>query len=236
MEKIEEIILKHLNPVENYIYGFADLNGLLDKKFEGFNWGISIARKLDTSIVDTIINGPTKEYYSHYRQINVELELLTNAIKCDLEKSNIESLDIEPTVTTSDLDSKYSLMLRTDVSHKMVATRAGLGWIGKTDLFISKKAGPRLRLVSMLIKTPVFPRSKPIDKSRCGTCNLCVEICPAKAANGLLWDINVKREDFFDPWKCRKQCSEFGRIKLGLDVRICGMCIAACPIGRDLLN
>lgn len=236
MDKIEEILLKHLNPIDNYIYGFADLTGLLDKKFEGFNWGISIGRKLDRSIVDKIINGPTKEYYSHYRQINIDLELLTKAITCELKTNNIESLDIEPTVTTSDLDSKYSIMLKTDISHKMVATRAGLGWIGKTDLFISKKAGPRIRLVSMLIKTPVSAQSKPINKSRCGTCNLCVEICPAKAANGLLWDINVKREDFFDPWKCRKQCSEFGRIKLGLDVRVCGMCIAACPIGLNPLN
>jgi epoxyqueuosine reductase len=232
MENIEEILVKHLKPAENYIYGFADLTGLLDKKFEGFNWGISIGRKLDKSIVDPIINGPTNEYYSHYRLINIELELLTKAISCDLNANNIESLDIEPTVTTSDLDSKYSIMLKTDISHKMVATRAGLGWIGKTDLFISKKAGPRLRLVSILIKTPVIPRSEPINKSRCCNCNICVDICPAKAANGLLWDINVKREDFFDPWKCRKQCSELGRTKLGTDARVCGMCVAACLIGR----
>jgi epoxyqueuosine reductase QueG len=72
---------------------------------------------------------------------------------------------------------------------------------------------------------------KPVVKSRCGKCNICVEICPARAANGLLWDINVKREDFFDPWKCRKQCAEFGRVRLGRDVRICGICVAACPIG-----
>jgi epoxyqueuosine reductase len=236
MEKIEEILSKHLSPIENYIYGFADLNGLLDKKFDGFNWGISIGRKLDNSIVDPIINGPTKEYYSHYRQINVELELLTRAISIDLNANNIESLDIEPTVSTSDLDSKYSAMLRTDISHKMVGTRAGLGWIGKTDLFISKAVGPRLRLVSILIKTPVIAKSKPIDKSRCGTCSMCVDICPAKAANGLLWDINVKREDFFDPWKCRKQCAEFGRTRLGMDARVCGMCVAACPVGKNPLS
>jgi epoxyqueuosine reductase QueG len=118
----------------------------------------------------------------------------------------------------------------------MVATRAGLGWIGKTDLFISKKIGPRLRLVSILVKSALIAKSKPVDKSRCGTCNLCVEICPAKAANGLFWNINVKREDFFDPWKCRKQCAEFGKTKLGLDVRICGMCVAVCPVGQKKKN
>jgi epoxyqueuosine reductase QueG len=114
----------------------------------------------------------------------------------------------------------------------MVATRAGLGWIGKTDLFISKKFGPRLRLVSILLSTPVKPKSKPVEKNRCGKCNLCVDICPANAANGKLWDITVEREEFFDPWKCRKQCAEFGSSRLGLDVRICGMCVSICPIGK----
>ena len=231
MDQIEEILKNHLKPEEKYIYGFADLNGLLDKKFEGFNYGISIGRKLDDSIVSPIINGPTKEYYSHYRQINKDLELTTTQISKDLNNNGIESINIEPTVTTSDLDSKYSVLLRTDLSHKMVATRAGLGWIGKTDLFISKKLGPRLRLVSILIKAPVIPKSKPIVKSRCGDCNICVNICPANAANGLLWDITVKREDFFDAWKCRKQCTEFGRIRLGIDARVCGICIASCPVG-----
>jgi epoxyqueuosine reductase QueG len=92
--------------------------------------------------------------------------------------------------------------------------------------------GPRLRLVSILLKTPVKAKTKPIDKSRCGTCNICVEICPVKAASGKLWDTTVEREEFFDPWKCRTQCAEFGRVKLGLNARICGMCVAVCPIGQ----
>ena len=233
---IEKIIKTHLLPEEYYIFGFADLTGLLDKKFEGFNFGISIGRILDYTIVDKIIDGPTKEYYLHYRQVNEELEQLTIEISKDLNANGIESINIEPTISTSDLDSKYSVMLRTDVSHKMVATRAGLGWIGKTDLFISKYNGPRLRLVSILLKTPVIPKSKPVDKSRCGTCNICVDICPAKAANGKLWETTVKREEFFDPWKCRKQCADFGRLRLGMDARVCGMCVAACPIGLKNMN
>jgi epoxyqueuosine reductase QueG len=115
----------------------------------------------------------------------------------------------------------------------MVATRAGLGWIGKTDLFISKEFGPRLRLVSILLKTPVKSESNPVNISRCGYCNICVDICPAKAANGKLWDITVDREEFFDPWKCRNQCVEFGITRLGIDARICGICVAVCPVGRE---
>jgi len=227
---IDDILKEHLLPAENYIFGFADLTGLLLNKFDGFNYGISIGCKLDYEIVDKVINGPTPEYYSHYRQINNNISLLTKRISDDLNKNDIETLNIGPTVSTSELDSVYSKTLRTDLSHKMVATRAGLGWIGKTDLFISREFGPRLRLVSILLKTPVKPKLKPLDMSRCGNCSICVDICPAKAANGKLWDITVDREEFYDPWKCRNQCAEFGKDRIGMDVRICGICVAACPI------
>jgi epoxyqueuosine reductase len=231
---IDKIVKRHLIPAENHIYGFSDLTGLLEEKFIGFNYGISIGRKLDYSIVDKVIDGPTLEYYSHYRQINEELSLLTKRISEDLNKNEIETLNIDPTVSTSELDTTYFKTLRTDLSHKMVATRAGLGWIGKTDLFISGEFGPRLRLVSILLKTPVKPGSKPVDVSRCGRCNICVDICPAKAANGKRWDITVDREEFFDPWKCRNQCAEFGRLRFGIDARICGICVAACPVGQKV--
>lgn len=229
---IEEILQSYLRPEEQYIYGFAELTGLLPPKFEGFNFGISIGRRLNDHIVDSILHGPTQEYYSHYRQINTDLEQLTAVISKDLINNGINSIRIEPTVNTSELDSTYSKTLRTDLSHKLVATRSGLGWIGKTDLFVSNKFGPRLRLVSILINSPVKPQSKPVERSRCGKCNLCADVCPAQAANGKLWDISVEREEFFDPFKCRKQCAEFGRSRLGLDVRICGMCIAVCPVGK----
>ncbi len=229
---IDNIIQNQLLASENFIYGYADLTGLLDEKFAGFNYGISIGVRLDTEIVDLIINGPTPEYFSHYRQANNDLALLTRNITEELSQNHIESLAITPTVSTSDLDTIYFEALRTDLSHKMVATRAGLGWIGKTDLFISKEYGPRLRLVSVLLKTPVESKTKPIDVSRCGKCRICVDICPAKAATGKLWNIKIDRNEFFDPWKCRNQCAEFGKIRLGQDARVCGICVSACPVGK----
>jgi epoxyqueuosine reductase QueG len=232
IDVIGNIISKYLLPSEDYIFGFADLTGLLHKKFEGFNFGISIGLRLDSIIVDKIINGPTPEYFLHYKKANDHLALLSERICMELNNNEIETFNISPTVSTSDLDTVYFKSLRTDVSHKMVATRAGLGWIGKTDLFISREFGPRLRLVSILLKSPVKSKSSPINISRCGKCNICVEICPAKAANGKLWDITVEREEFFDPFKCREQCAGFGRSLPGLDARICGICVAACPIGQ----
>jgi epoxyqueuosine reductase QueG len=142
---------------------------------------------------------------------------------------------ILPTIRISSTEfDQYLPTLRYELSHKMVATRAGLGWIGKTDLFISKEFGARLRLASILIDAEVSPEPNPINKSRCSKCNICVERCPANAATGQLWDINTDRDIFFDAFKCREKCSEFGRTHLKIDRRICGICIAVCPIGRKV--
>ena len=70
---ISEIVKNSLISLDNYIYGTADLNGLINKKFSKFQYGISIGKRLDDKIIDDIIDGPTIEYYNYYNQINSEL-------------------------------------------------------------------------------------------------------------------------------------------------------------------
>lgn len=231
--KVSEIIKSYLVPSANYIYGFADLTGLLPSKFKAYSHGISIGRRLDNSIVDGIKHAPTLEYLNHYSEINKELLNVCERISFELEAEGILAFPVRPTVTTDpgELDTAMP-DLRYEISHKMVATRAGLGWIGKTDLFISKKFGARLRLSSILVDEGLVSDSKPIDKSRCGKCRICADKCPAGAANGKLWDIRTDRDVFFDAFKCREQCSKFGRSLLKIDRRICGICVAVCPIGQ----
>ena len=232
---IEQIIENRLVPYQNYIYGFANLNGLLGNEYKEYPYGISIGRRLDNNIVDSIKNGPTLEYFNHYQDVNRELNNLSGIICNDLRQVKIKCVSIVPTLSLSGDEFKpYLNTLRYKVSHKMIATRAGLGWIGKTDLFISKDIGARLRLVSILIDRPVKTAGKTIDKSRCGKCDLCVKKCPAQAANGTLWDINTDRNMFFDAHKCWRKCGEFGESLLNKDSRICGICVSVCPIGTKI--
>jgi epoxyqueuosine reductase QueG len=228
---VQQKIEKHLIPADEFIYGFADLKNIIDSSFGDFTYGISIGKRLDNGIVNGIMSGPTKAYYLHYREINEELACLTEEISKELKENGIDTIRLDPTVTTSELDTVYADNLTVPVSHKMVATRAGLGWIGKSDLFISKAFGPRIRLVSILTNTPLENDTEPIEKSRCGSCKICMDRCPADAINGKLWNIAVKREEFFDPFKCRAKCKEFGEKYLGMDVRVCGICVAVCPFG-----
>jgi epoxyqueuosine reductase len=231
---IEEILKTYLIPAEQYIYGFADLRELIPDTFGDLEYAISIGRKLDDRIIDPVKDGPDLEYYTHYKEINKELSDLALRVCQDLRSNGIKCMKTEPTVSTLEIDTTYRDTLRTELSHKMAATRAGLGWIGKTDLFISRKFGPRVRLVTILLSTPVKSKLTPIDKSLCGKCDICVIKCPARAANGILWDIRTDRDEFFDAQKCRDKCTETGRVALKMDIRICGICVAVCPIGRSL--
>ncbi len=230
---IKNIIKRNLIPIQKYIFGFADLRGLIDKKFADYQFGISIGKKLEDSIVDDLENGPTIEYFNHYRRINTELAELTQRIQSDLLRVGMESMILPPTISFKVKGyEKYLEKLTYDLSHKMVATRAGLGWIGKTDLFISETFGPRLRLVSILLKQDPGINSTPVEESKCGKCNICVVKCPAKAANGKLWNTNVYRDEFFNAYKCREKCAELTRQRLNVDERICGLCVCVCPLGN----
>jgi epoxyqueuosine reductase len=234
---ITEILRKHLVPSEDFIFGFACLEGLLEPEFSQFPYGISIGRRLKDSIAGSIGDGPTMEYYQHYRQLNRELSSLTDSICEELRTKGIGCINVSPTVALDSEEFKpYLETLRYKFSHKMVATRAGLGWIGKTDLFISESFGPRLRLASILTNHPLPLSMPPFVKSRCGDCNVCVLKCPAGASNGKSWDIHTDRDLFFDAHKCREQCGKFGMELFNKDIRICGICVSVCPLGQVLEN
>ena len=231
---LHQILQKHLIPSGEYIYGFASMKGLLHEKYDGYFFGISIGRKLDDNIINGIKDAPTLEYYHHYEEINRQLQAVSENISIDLQEAGIGAVAIKPTISpNSGAFDIFQKTLRYEISHKMVATRAGLGWIGKTDLFISPVFGARLRLTSILVDKEIKPELKPVDKSKCGNCTVCVEKCPAKAATGQRWDINTDRDLFFNAFKCREKCGELCRIYLKIDQRICGICVAVCPIGRN---
>ena len=230
---IKNIIEKHLVPSHEYVYGFADLRGLLPEKYSGYEYGMSIGKKLDDTVIDKLANGPTLEYYKHYNDVNRDLANLTANISTDLSKNDIHSLPVVPTISVGSKEyARYMKSLSYDISHKMVATRAGLGWIGKTDLLISYAVGPRLRLVTILLNKDPGCFEVPVGQSKCGDCNICVSKCPAHAANGLLWDINTHRDQFFDAFKCREKCGELAKYLLDVDERICGLCVSVCPKGK----
>lgn len=113
-------------------------------------------------------------------------------------------------------------------SFKYAAVNAGLGWIGKNDVLITEKYGPRVSLSAVLVDYP-FETGRKITESRCASCNRCVDICPHKALKGLNWDINALRNNLIDYHLCNQKRSAY--IEKHGRKNACGLCMVVCPFG-----
>lgn len=232
--KIDEIVRGNLLDDREYVVGYADLRSLLAGPYAKYMSGIVIGQRLDDTIIDTIENGPNQAYYELYNTVNRELAELSTQISRAIKDMGIIARPVAPTITDADRTESFSRKLKLDLSHKMVATRAGLGWIGKSALLITRRFGPRVRLVSVLIDLPINGSQEPVLKSECGSCDLCVSGCPARALSGKNWDISLRREEILDAFRCREKCRELGESNVGKGVRLCGICVSLCPVGKGI--
>jgi epoxyqueuosine reductase QueG len=126
--------------------------------------------------------------------------------------------------------------LRAPYQHKTTAILAGLGWIGKLDVFVTEQYGSGLRLASVL--TNLLPEKediKPLIESKCDDCTSCADACPADASKRINWKAGMRREELVDIRACNKSITE--RIgKLGINRSICGICLVSCPWTRRYIN
>jgi len=153
-----------------------------------------------------------------------ESELLLEQIENTLQSQGI-CFWIPPTAQENETELKALF------SFKFAAVNSGMGWIGKNDVLVTKKYGPRVHLSVVLIDE-TFEYGHSIVKSECNqACTACVDACPCKALTNRLWSIDSKRGDIIDYDKCNKMRSAFFD-KLGRK-NACGLCMAACPIGRQ---
>jgi epoxyqueuosine reductase QueG len=211
------------------LVGFADLSSLPAEQRAGFSYGISIAAALDPAIINGIGNGPTKEYYDEYYRLNRLLDSLDIKTSEIIKEHGYHSLP----QTRANVSIDYS-NLSTVLPHKTVATRAGLGWIGKCALLVTEKYGSAVRISSVLTDAPLAV-DQPIDRSDCGACSNCVRNCPAAALSGELWSAGVEREALYNASACRMKAIErTWRVSPG--ETHCGLCILVCPKTRSYIK
>lgn len=230
MSTLSEQLRTELSELGVSLVGYADLRDLPADQRNGFDYGVSLAVALEPAIINGIGNGPTREYYEEFCRLNRLLDHL--ALKA-AEIINGYGFAAWPQ-TRANIGPYYNYKLHaTLLPHKTVATRAGLGWIGKCALLVSERYGSAVRITSVLTDAPLEV-SKPVNKSNCGTCDNCVRNCPAEAPSGNLWSAGMKRETFFDYLACRNKTIE-RTWKVMPGQTICGLCILVCPQTRKYL-
>ena len=113
--------------------------------------------------------------------------------------------------------------------HKTAAVLSGLGFIGRSGLFLSREYGSKVRLATVLTDFPLA-NDRPVILDGCGDCTVCRDACPAGAISGSDCRYDGSRGDLFDAEKCSRYMKDrFQQIGRG---SVCGICIRVCPRNR----
>lgn len=207
--------------------GFADLTGVVPQRYAHLPFGVSLVWKLCDGVVDEIatLGRPSFTYFQQYRAINAALDQMTLRLATKIEREGYRALPIGASQSVHDAGSFSGAF-----QHKTVAVRAGLGWIGKSALFVSEEFGPRVRLATILTDMPLPVPEILQTESRCGECRICTEACPAKAITGDVYRSGAPRESIFDAKACSEHMKNaYASIGRGA---VCGICMAVCPYGK----
>ncbi len=210
---------KHLTAQGASLVGFADFQGLTEGELAQ---GIGVALRMPEDVIASLAEGPSPAYLEAYGSANAKLDALVESGAQWLRDRGYAAH--AQTVRAVQEFGVY----QTAMPHKTVATRSGLGWIGRSALLVNPIYGSAIRLSSILTDAPVAC-AEPILTSRCGDCNACVKACPAGAITGEPWSPGIPREALYDALTCRAYARALAAQRIGKEVTLCGRCIQACP-------
>ncbi len=210
--------------------GIADLHDIAPEVRDGLPVGISIAVALASDIIAGIKEGPNLQYYNEYKRANNLLDTLGRYAVSFLQKKGQKARWFAATNTGINWET-----LSTNLPHKTIATRAGLGWIGKSALLVTREFGSAIRLTTVLTDAEL-PVGEPVDISRCGDCSDCIDACPGQAISGKDWSAGISRHSIYDAFACIDTARKFEKTRKGVHDNICGICIAACPLTRKYIE
>ncbi|RJE46565.1 MULTISPECIES: 4Fe-4S double cluster binding domain-containing protein [unclassified Dehalobacter] len=211
------------------IVGFADLSSLPKDQTKGLSYGILIGVSVNPEILLSINDGPTLESYEEYKRLN---RLLDELDEYTAEILRSKGFSAVPKIKGSVI--KDNQTQRTELPHKTIATRAGVGWIGKCALLVTEEYGSGIRISSVLTDA-ILETGTPITDSKCGNCLECKNACPAGAISGESWNVNIDRDKFYNAINCRNTARERCN-KIGINETMCGLCIVKCPWTKGYLR
>ena len=203
-------LIQILNQEGCNIVGFADLRDLPEEPRKGLGVGIIMATTYTPQAVWDKLDDTQKQLVRDNEENGSPLERYKKAAKAFLKEKGYKRNTTYPTM---------------EITYKMLATIAGIGWIGRCALLVSSAQGPAVRFTAVLTNAP-FECGTPITASQCPTdCTACADACPANAVTGGLWARGIHRDEFFKVEACKKMRSKCD-----------GVCVASCPFTRNGLG
>ena len=201
------------------IIGFCALDSAPIADMPTLTYAVSIGVKLSDAILKTIDSAPSFAYFQHYRTANALLDTIAFRLSRKIEQLGGLALPIAASQSQGKARPYDGLF-----PHKTAAVKSGLGFVGKSGLFLSSEYGSKVRLATVLTDLPL-QSELPVIENGCGNCNACKLACPAGAIFGELPKTDGTRN--FDPELCSRYMKEhFQDIGRG---SVCGICVKVCP-------
>jgi len=206
------------------LIGFADMSEIDEKLRYGYKYGVSIAIALEK--FPSITDEPSIEYYNDFKRVSAELKEAANFLADSIKKYGYNAYSLA--------GERQNDEFRTKLPYKTLATRAGLGWIGKSAALVTKQYGNAVRLNGVLTDMPLETAGS-VNSSFCGNCEECVKNCPGKAITGINWNVNTDRDELLNAIECKKTVIKRGKI-WDVTEGSCGICLAICPYTKEYIR
>ena len=188
--------------------------------------GVKSVISLGVKVIDAILQtAPSGIYSKHYDTLNVKLNSGAYELARQLEKQGFESIAFPETDSCAIFREQYDKGYTGFVpcfNHLAAAVAAGLGRMGACGVVLTPEYGPRQRWITVITKAEL-PFNKPLPQEICRKkkgeeCFKCAGACLIKA-------ISEKGTEVRRCWKNWDSLRDKGLA--------CGLCIKACPIGRN---
>ena len=203
------------------IIHFVDISMLDRKQNRGLPFAILIGVAINPHFLEMVCNTPDyihtldDEYAQTESRVGMIADQLANHLISRGYKALSQSDNGLMAENAFDFDTKTSAL-----PHKTIAVLSGIGYIGKSNLFITEEFGSAQCLGSVLTDAPLTVAKNNIQQPKCNRCTICSNICPQNALHGVCWGTNVSRDEIVDVYNCAT----------------CLKCLAYCPRSRAYMK
>jgi epoxyqueuosine reductase QueG len=199
----------HISNLENHA-------GLIPKSIlNRYTYAVSIGYVIPSSI----LYNSTKEVYHQFLENSIIPTLNRTAIYLSriIEKKNGKAFPVPAYNFIYDCDFPFYF-------HDLVASYAGIGWLGKNNRLVNKLYGSRVQTTTIL--TDIELEISDVAENLCNDCTICVDSCPEKALSGMPFHPQHNISERQNPEKC---IIMYGKNKIS---ETCLKCINTCPYNK----